>query len=205
MLQQYLTTKRLEATELVRREGLSKLWYTRDYCVAKESVIIIRNTSTKQCPYLYVLTSLHLVESALYSLKSKWRPAGLSPLGTLGRNCFQDHSRCWQNSLLAVVGLRISSCWLFTGVHCQFLEASPRPFHMAPIISAMENLPCVVFFSHFKFGFLFCYQLAKTLSYGVTWLDKAYMHNLPILKLMSTKSPFAYNLTYSWNSKHGAH
>lgn len=102
-MQQYLTTKRLEATELVRREGLSKLWYTWDYCVAKESVIIIRNTSTKQCPYLYVLTSLHLVESALYSLKSKWRLAGLSPLGTLGRNCFQDHSRCWQNSLLAIL------------------------------------------------------------------------------------------------------
>lgn len=61
------------------------MWCTWEYCVANKNIIIVRNTSVKQCPYFCVLTCLYVAQLAPYTLKSEWRPAGLLS-GDSGKN-----------------------------------------------------------------------------------------------------------------------
>lgn len=142
--------KKFQITELVRWGNLNKLWYTWEYYVANENIIIIRNTSMKHkhytlCPHFPTLGSVNSIHTEIQVKASRTLSSGDS-----GSNCFQTFASCWQNSLFAVVGLRVpTSFWLLTAVYCQFLEVSPRPFHVASSISAMENFPSVVFLSHF--------------------------------------------------------
>lgn len=150
ILQQCVITKRLQATELVRGGNLTKLWYMWEYYVANENTIIIGNRSMKQCPYTLCPHFPTLGSLSSIHTETQMKASRTLSSGDSGSNCFQAYASCWQNSLFAVVGLRVpTSFWLLTAVHCQFLEVSPRPFHVASSISAMENFPSVVFLSHF--------------------------------------------------------
>ena len=68
------------------------------------------------------------------------------------------------------------------------LEVSSRSFHVAPSISAVENLPYIV--SHF----LFRYQLEKNFALmRFMWLGETYMLNPSTWSLMSAKSLLPHN------------